>query len=673
MKRVKSFYFLLIILYLSPSAVISQIIHNQKIDSILNLVSVQSISKMCKELSGDTLVTIGGVQQLIYSRAWISPGNVKAAQYIYEKFQSYGYSPKYQRNDSICVNVYAEKTGTKYPNKKFVICAHYDNILWPVLPGMYDTIHGADDDASGVCAVLEAARLLKNFNTDYTIIFVALDEEEPLPYLLGSTGFADSCYFRGDSILGALDIDMLGYNTCGSYAEVFTDTNSYGLYNCVVGCNQSYNTGFTFSPKILSVNQGDKGVDSWAFWYRGFQSVCTIESYRCFNYFVHTKNESFDKLNVPYFYRYVKCNIATILTLALDCNVMMNHMPLTNTFETSSRVAKVYIKSPFRTASGNNAPRLYYKVNSGVYNYVNAFSTLQDTFKFIIPGSPSGSKVYYYFSLQDSAGSVCVTLPNGGSGINPPGVTAPPVTFSYDIYNILNQCSNTLPKPINDLTFTLDTIPLNQNSKSIVNLKVNLTINHPNDGDLILQIRGANTSLTLSQNNGTGGANYTNTTFDDSASTSITQGTPPFTGSFRPQNPLSTFNNLSADGPWILRILDTKAGDVGMLMNWCIIMQLKNSVSVNENNVYLKYELLQNYPNPFNPTTRIRFNIKDTRLVELKVYDILGKEVSVLINEKLKPGEYEAVFNGGQLAAGVYFYKLTAGDFTEVKRMVLIK
>ncbi len=673
MKHILSLFFLLTILYLLPGNVSPQIIHNQKIDSIINLVSVQSISKMCRELSGDTIVNIGGVPQLLYSRAWISPGNVKAAQYIYEKFQSFGYSPKYQRNDSICVNVYVEKTGTKYPNRKYVICGHYDNIFWPNMPGMYDTVPGADDDASGICAVLEAARLLRNFNTDYTIVFVALDEEEPLPYLLGSTGFADSCYFRGDSILGVLDIDVIGFNSCNSFAEVFTDTNSFGLYNCIAGCNQSYNTGFTFFPRIRTLSPENKGFDSWAFWYRGYQSVCSIESFQCFNSYLHTRNDTFDKFTIPYFHRYVKCNIATILALALDCNVMMNHLPLTNTSESSQRMARIYIKSPFRMASGVNAPRLYYKVNSGVYNYVNAFSTQQDTFKFNIPGSPLGSRVYYYFSLQDSAGSVCVTLPNGGSGIYPPGATPPPETYSYEVYSNLNQCSNTLPKPINDLTYTLDTIPVYQNSKYINNLKVNLTINHPDDGDLIIQIKGANTSLTLSQNNGTGGANYINTTFDDSASTPITQGTPPFTGSYRPQNPLSSFNNKPADGLWILRILDTKAGNIGTLTNWCILMQLKSSVSVNEQNIPVKYELLQNYPNPFNPTTKIRFNIKDTRFVELKVYDILGKEVAVLINEKLKPGEYDAIFNGGHLSAGVYFYKLTAGNFSEVKKMVLIK
>ena len=66
------------------------------------------------------------------------------------------------------------KTGTKYPYRKYIIGAHYDDIIWP-LPGLNDTIHGADDNASGVCAVLEAARLLANMNLDYTVIFVAFE------------------------------------------------------------------------------------------------------------------------------------------------------------------------------------------------------------------------------------------------------------------------------------------------------------------------------------------------------------------------------------------------------------------------------------------------------------------------------------------------------------------
>jgi hypothetical protein len=90
-------------------------------------------------------------------------------------------------------------------------------------------------------------------------------------------------------------------------------------------------------------------------------------------------------------------------------------------------------------------------------------------------------------------------------------------------------------------------------------------------------------------------------------------------------------------------------------------------------NVPDKFSLFQNYPNPFNPNTIIRFQIKDSRFVTLKVYDILGKEIATLVNEKLQPGEYETKFDGRNLSSGVYFYKLTTRDYSRTKRMIILK
>jgi len=85
------------------------------------------------------------------------------------------------------------------------------------------------------------------------------------------------------------------------------------------------------------------------------------------------------------------------------------------------------------------------------------------------------------------------------------------------------------------------------------------------------------------------------------------------------------------------------------------------------------YELQQNYPNPFNPTTNIRFAVPHNELVTIKVYDLLGKEVAVLLNENKQAGIYEINFNASSLSSGVYFYKMSAGKFTSIKRMVLLK
>jgi hypothetical protein len=88
-----------------------------------------------------------------------------------------------------------------------------------------------------------------------------------------------------------------------------------------------------------------------------------------------------------------------------------------------------------------------------------------------------------------------------------------------------------------------------------------------------------------------------------------------------------------------------------------------------------EYRLDQNYPNPFNPSTKIRYTVKTSSFVNLKVYNIIGKEVAVLLNEDKQPGEYEFDFSAGRfnLSSGVYFYRLTAGSFTSVKKMILLK
>jgi len=85
------------------------------------------------------------------------------------------------------------------------------------------------------------------------------------------------------------------------------------------------------------------------------------------------------------------------------------------------------------------------------------------------------------------------------------------------------------------------------------------------------------------------------------------------------------------------------------------------------------YVLEQNFPNPFNPTTKIDFQITEVGMASLKIYDVLGRVVAILVNEQLKPGSYEVSFDGSNVASGMYFYKLQAGSFVETKKMVLLK
>ncbi|MBU2508721.1 MAG: T9SS type A sorting domain-containing protein, partial [Bacteroidetes bacterium] len=80
-----------------------------------------------------------------------------------------------------------------------------------------------------------------------------------------------------------------------------------------------------------------------------------------------------------------------------------------------------------------------------------------------------------------------------------------------------------------------------------------------------------------------------------------------------------------------------------------------------------------NYPNPFNPRTVIKFHVPSSKFVKLLVFDILGREVKTLVNEYKTPGIYEFSFDASLLASGLYFYQLTAGSFSQTKKMMLLK
>jgi hypothetical protein len=128
--------------------------------------------------------------------------------------------------------------------------------------------------------------------------------------------------------------------------------------------------------------------------------------------------------------------------------------------------------------------------------------------------------------------------------------------------------------------------------------------------------------------------------------------------------------NANGNGPWSICYL--------------VHLYFQGGIIKISNTIPDKFSLFQNYPNPFNPTTKIKFDIPLSRgvprfpsgrgvSVKLTIYDLLGCEVAVLVNEQLKPGTYEIEFDGTNYPSGVYFYKLTTNDFSETKKMVLKK
>ncbi len=133
-------------------------------------------------------------------------------------------------------------------------------------------------------------------------------------------------------------------------------------------------------------------------------------------------------------------------------------------------------------------------------------------------------------------------------------------------------------------------------------------------------------------------------------------------GTLGTTNPIVTSPNSNVSSPASV----TTSG--GTVTNICV-----TGIEPIQSEIPKSFNLFQNYPNPFNPTTNIGFRIADYRLVNLTVFDALGREVAVIVNENLKPGVYEVTWNATNKPSGVYFYKLETGNYTDIKKMILIK
>ena len=119
-----------------------------------------------------------------------------------------------------------------------------------------------------------------------------------------------------------------------------------------------------------------------------------------------------------------------------------------------------------------------------------------------------------------------------------------------------------------------------------------------------------------------------------------------------------------------------RASDGDSWGNWSDIYSFTTGSSnrlINPNNLTKSFSLLQNYPNPFNPITIIVFNVENETNVKLIVYDVLGRMVEKLVDKKIKGGKHEISWNAGHFPSGIYFYKIITNEFTDTKKMLLVK
>ncbi|NOZ62740.1 MAG: M20/M25/M40 family metallo-hydrolase [Calditrichaeota bacterium] len=209
-------------------------------------------------------------------------------------------------------NVFATKPGTISPDTSVVICAHYDCMAEAV--NRMFLAPGADDNGSGAATVLEAARVLKNENSRYTIRFLLFSGEEL--GLLGSRHYAKLAAENQENILGVINLDMIGYDGNGDgvfeiHAADIANSKSLGemIFDNVASLQ------FPLSPELI-VEGATNRSDHASFWEQGFSAILIIEDFDDFNPHYHTIQDLFSNYDVDYFQALGKLAIVSLAQLA---------------------------------------------------------------------------------------------------------------------------------------------------------------------------------------------------------------------------------------------------------------------------------------------------------------------------------------------------------------------
>lgn len=284
------------------------------IPELIDQVNIDNLIRHVRILSGVESVRINRVNTIITSRQLEHPDHDMAAEYLKATFKEYGYSPveqQFYRGTAEICNLLATHTGKQYPNQKYILCAHYDSInLFPNEPAP-----GADDNASGIAAILEAARILKNIETDYTIVFALWDAEEK--GLWGSEHYAFNAARDNDTIRGVINLDMIAYDPDDKQLfSINTDdyANSIDLGNSIYSISNTYID--SLQPMIYY--PGSTQSDHRKFWEHGYSAVFIGEAFRDgADYpFNHYSTDTIDKFNFKFFHSMSKLALATITALA---------------------------------------------------------------------------------------------------------------------------------------------------------------------------------------------------------------------------------------------------------------------------------------------------------------------------------------------------------------------
>ena len=326
-------------------------------------------------------------------------GGYLASLWIRDRFLSYGYTDVTLHDyNSWNDNVVCVKPGTVFPDEYIVIGAHYDSINY----SNNSDAPGADDNATGSVAVLEAARVLAGIDFERTIVFICFSGEEE--GLVGSDAWAGDAAAAGMDIIGMINLDMICYRVAGDTEDL--DIISNGASQQMA--DLAFEAIAAYVPELATVEgylvSGTS--DHAAFWSHGFRAIFLFEDSGNYSPYLHTASDvmGLSANDFPFMLKNVKAATATLGVLARPFHVAISHVPQGNSEEYGpfELTAEIVSAEPLDTGS----LELLYRTDGGGFVSLPLLpSGGPDEYAATIPAQVPGTHVEYYLKASDLSGN----------------------------------------------------------------------------------------------------------------------------------------------------------------------------------------------------------------------------------------------------------------------------
>jgi hypothetical protein len=685
----------------APAAATKSLVQDPRIQAMVDSVSISQVT--------------AGVQRMqnFRTRYCRHDSCEAAAGWIASRFSSFGIDSVYAHyfDGQIKENVVAVLPGVRNPERLIVIGAHYDSYT-----GNQNYAPGADDDASGTACVIECARVLSKYRFDNTLVFVAFCGEEV--GLVGSEAFAALAAQHGDSILGAVCVDMIGYRAPGDAIDLDIVANpaSYWMRDLVMEASGLYVPGFSV---VSGAVPGGASSDHASFWAHGYDAILFFEDTDHYSPYIHTSN---DVVNVSYnsptlAQGSVRAAVALLAAIAGPYDLAIEHAPLANTEDTQTAYRVVAGVSAAGTLDPDSLLVRY--STGGAWTSVPLTETGNaGEYEAFIPPQPGGTFVDYQIVAGDTEGNTLV---------RPQGAPASSYRFFVGtITTILTEDFETasgwtVGAPDDDATegiwervdpngtwnFGAPVQPEDDHTPAQGTFCFVTGNAPPGSGQRENEVQAGKTTLTSPVYDLSGVPNasvryhrwYSNVTGFLDPDFWVVDASPDGgaswvriettgrsdrnwrlvernLGDFIPLTSEVRLRFVASDESY-LTIVEAGLDDLSLVT----YQELSTGVAAGTPPASGRAVLGANVPNPFNPTTRIAYALPaetGTIPVALDVYDVSGRLVRTLVDGPGKPGAHVVSWDGTDaagrpVASGVYFYRLRWNGQEDAKRMVLIR